>query len=66
MADTLVVCSSQITIESLKANVEDNLYYLLGCRVIGLQKASYVLLKFIYGNFILPVGHAYTQEDEER
>ena len=36
MADTLVVCSSHITIESLKANVEDNLYYLLGCKVIGL------------------------------
>lgn len=55
MADTLLVCSGYLTEDNLKAGVEDNLYYLLGCGVESLQKAAYVLLRFIYENFIPPV-----------
>lgn len=31
MGETLLVCVSHITVEVLKAHVEDNLYYILGC-----------------------------------
>ena len=44
MADTLLICPNYITKETLKAQVEDNLYYILGCRVEALQKASFVML----------------------
>jgi len=37
--------------------VEDNLYALLGCQYESLQKAAYVLLKFIFENFVPPVEH---------
>lgn len=64
MAETLLVCPSFITEETLKAHVEDNLYYIIGSRVEALQKAAFVLLQFIYANFILPVEHVVTEEDE--
>lgn len=31
MAETILVCPNYLNIELLRANVEDNLYYLLGC-----------------------------------
>ena len=64
MAETLLVCVSYITEEVLKAHVEDNLYYILGCQVEALQKAAFVLLKYIYENFIPPVEISVTEEDE--
>ena len=64
MGETLLVCVSYITEDVLKAHVEDNLYYILGCQVEALQKAAYVLLKYIYENFIPPVDVAVTEEDE--
>ena len=64
MADTLLICPGYITQETLKAQVEDNLYYIVGCKVEALQKASFVLLQFIYQNFILPVEHVVTQAQE--
>lgn len=33
MAETLLVCPNYLNEELLRANVEDNLYYLLGCQV---------------------------------
>lgn len=64
MAETILVCTGYITEDVLKAQVEDNLFSLIGCGVEPLQKASFVLLKYIYENFILPVQFA-TSEDEE-
>jgi hypothetical protein len=55
MAETILVCTGYITEDVLKAQVEDNLFSLIGCGVEPLQKASFVLLKYIYENFILPV-----------
>jgi len=60
MAETLLVCPNYLNEELLKANVEDNLYYLVGCRVQPLQKAAFVILRFIYENFIPPVEHQVT------
>jgi len=64
MGETLIVCVSYLSEEVLKAHVEDNLYYILGCQVEALQKAAFVLLKYIYENFIPPVDIAVTEEDE--
>ena len=66
MGETLLVCVSYITEEALKAHIEDNLYSIIGCRVEALQKSAFVLLKFIYENFILPVDINVTVEDEVR
>lgn len=44
IGDTLLVCPGYMTGEELKPHFEDNLYYMLGCRVEALQRASYVLL----------------------
>lgn len=51
----MLVCVSYISEDALRANIENNLYYIIGCRVEGLQKAAFVLLKYIYENFIPPV-----------
>jgi len=66
MGETLLVCVSYITVEALKAHIEDNLYCIIGCRVEALQKSAFVLLKFIYENFILPCDINVTEEDEVR
>lgn len=55
MAETLLVCSLHLTDDTLRAHVEDNLYFLFGCNVESLQKAAYILLTFIYENFIPPL-----------
>lgn len=36
MGETLLVCVSYLNEEVLKAHVEDNLFYILGCRVEAL------------------------------
>ena len=64
MGETLLVSVSYITEEVLRAHVEDNLYSILGCQVEALQKAAFVLLKYIYENFIPPVDFAVTEEEE--
>ena len=64
MGETLLVCVSYITEDVLKAHVEDNLYYILGCQIEALQKAAFVLLKFIYENFVPPVTIQVTEEEE--
>jgi hypothetical protein len=33
MAETLLMCPAHLTETLLKANIEDNLYYLVGCSV---------------------------------
>ena len=66
MGETLLVCVTYLNEEVLKAHVEDNLYYILGCRVEALQKASFVLLKYIYENFIPPVTVEVNEDDELR
>lgn len=66
MGETLLVCVSYIDEEVLKAHVEDNLYYILGCQIEALQKAAFVLLKYIYENFIPPVTITVTEEEELR
>ena len=66
MGETLLVCVSYVNEEVLKAHVEDNLYYILGCRVEALQIASFVLLKFIYENFIPPVTISVSEDEELR
>lgn len=64
MGETLLVCVSYITEEVLKAHVEDNLYYIIGCQVEALQKSAFVLLQYIYENFIPPVTVTVTEEEE--
>ena len=64
MGETLLVCVSYITEDVLKAHVEDNLYYVLGCQIEALQKAALVLLKYIYENFVPPVTIQVTEEEE--
>ena len=64
MGETLLVCVSYITEDVLKAHVEDNLYYVLGCQIEALQKAAFVLLKYIYENFVPPVTIQVTEEEE--
>ena len=66
MGETLLVCVTHLNEEVLKAHVEDNLYYILGCRVEALQKAAFVLLKYIYENFIPPVTVEVNEDDELR
>ena len=62
MAETLLMCPAYLNENLLKANIEDNLYYLVGCSVEPLQKAAYVLLRFIYENFVPPVEYVATVE----
>ena len=42
--------------------MEDHLFYLLGCSFEALQKAAYILLKFLFENFVPPV--LYASDDE--
>lgn len=51
MAETLLMCPNTFSEETLKASLENHLYYLVGCGVEALQKSAYVLLKYIYENF---------------
>lgn len=57
LAETLLLCPAFLTEASLQPAMEENLYYLLGCAYPPLQKAAYVLLMFIYENFVPPVEH---------
>jgi len=51
MAETLLMCPNTFSEETLKASLENHLYYLVGCGVEALQKSAFVLLKYIYENF---------------
>lgn len=64
MAETLLVCIGFINEEILKARAEENLYGLIGCGIEPLQKAAFVVLKYIYENFVLPVEFATTEAQE--
>jgi hypothetical protein len=64
MAETMLVCIGSINDDVLKARAEDNLYGLIGCGIEPLQKAAFVVLKFIYENFVLPVEFV-TSESQE-
>jgi len=49
---------------TMQPSIEENLYFLLGCSFEALQKAAYVLLKFIYDNFVPPVEFISNEEDD--
>lgn len=66
MGETLLVCISFLNEEVLKAHVEDNLYYILGCQIEALQKSAFVLLRYIYENFLPPVTINVSAEEELR
>lgn len=53
----MLLCTANLSEQSLHIGMEENLYYLLGCAYQPLQKAAYVLLAFIYENFVPPVEH---------
>jgi hypothetical protein len=55
MAETLLMCPLVLTEQTLNCRIEDQLYYLVGCGNESLQKAAFVLLKFIYENMFVPV-----------
>lgn len=44
--------------------MENSLYYLLGCGFEALQKSAFVLLKFIFENFIPSVEYKTNEEDD--
>lgn len=64
MAETLLVCSGHLTEDILHQHVENNLYFLFKCSVDSLQKAAFVLLKYIYQNFIPPVEFSINEQEE--
>ena len=55
MAETLLVCIGFINEDVLRARAEENLFGLIGCGIEPLQKVAFVVLKYVYENFILPV-----------
>lgn len=64
MAETLLVCIGFINDDVLLARAEENLYALISSGIEPLQKAAFVVLKYIYENFVLPVEHATTEAQE--
>lgn len=55
LAETILVCCPLgLTETDMTCKTEDNLYALLDCpAVVGLQKAAYVVLKFVYENMFI-------------
>lgn len=65
-AETLLVCPLTISESTLTPGIEENLYFLVGCSFEPLQKAAYVLLKYIYDNFVPPVEFSSSAEDDQK
>ena len=57
-----MVCPQAITQLNIAPQMEDHLFYLLGCSFEALQKAAYILLKFLFENFVPPV--LFASDDE--
>jgi hypothetical protein len=64
LAETLLVCPYTLSEQTLSPSIEENLFFLLGCGYEPLQKSAYVLLKFIYENFVPPVEFTSNEEDD--
>lgn len=64
LAETLLVFPLTLNEATLQPSVENSLYYLLGCGFEALQKSAFVLLKFIFENFIPSVEYKTNEEDD--
>lgn len=59
MAETLLVFPSFID----STLVENDLYSIIGCGIESIQKAAFVILKFLYENFIPKIRFTFVEDD---